>query len=74
MFKYTVAVQVKNPNFGRGASVTIKSLEDLNIRDNTAMQIFVHKHNIVPSMERMFGEGNVQECRVVDKTATMQRA
>jgi len=66
MFKYTIRVKLANSR--RGATLTSKKEEDLDISTKAAQQAYLERFNVVPQVKKMFGEANVLECAVVEKT------
>jgi primosomal replication protein N len=66
MFKYTVQARLnKQP---RVAVLSIKTPVDHNVGSRVGMEGFLAQHNVVNALEKVFGEGSVQECVMTEKT------
>jgi len=72
MFKYTIRVKLANSR--RGATLTSHKEEDVDISSKQGQQAYLERFNVVPQVNRMFGEANVQECTVVEKSQIRQYA
>jgi hypothetical protein len=72
MFKYTVQARLnKQP---RVAVLTIKSPVDYDVGSKKGMDGFLALNNVVRNVEKIFGEGCVDECVMADKSKMIQHA
>ena len=72
MFKYVIYVKLKDST--RGAIFIAKKEEDLDVSTEQGQQEYLSKFNVVPAMQKIFGEDNVLKCTVTDKSQVRQYA
>jgi len=72
MLKYTVHAKLSTPQ--RGVSLTIKTEIDWDVSDKVGMNGFLAAHHVVAAVEKVFGEGTVQECVMTEKTLMISHA
>lgn len=71
MFKYTINAKVKNSP--RRVSLVIKTEEMINIHSTTEADYFIEKYNAKAALEKIFGEGNVLDIALEEKTEVLRR-
>jgi hypothetical protein len=72
MFNYKIAVTLAGR--ARPAMASIRTNEDVDIKDVPAMLGFLLTHGVPSSMGRIFGAHNVENCEVVEKTLLISQA
>jgi hypothetical protein len=72
VYKYTIHARMKTPQ--RGVSLTIKTENDWDVSDKLGQLGFLGAHHVMEAVEKVFGEGSVQECTVMEKTLVLSQA